>query len=233
MSQTSIPPIRVRVVHPEAIVAFGLAAALRVHPDIVVCEASAAGEAEHPRDVDVVVCDPDTGIEIVRATPPDAGPERAARLLMLAADGRGPVVRQALAMGVHGCVLRGGPVEEFALAVRAVASGQRFLSVAVALQMAPCNPRELLTLRELEVLDLLWRGQCNKTIARELGIAVGTVKAHVKAILSKLAANGRTQAVSFAVERGLVGPQTHDAPGGESRPSRLDRRGYAQLPLAA
>lgn len=54
-------------------------------------------------------------------------------------------------------------------------------------------------------------GQCNKSIARDLRIAVGTVKAHVKAIMSKLEASSRTQAVSVAVQRGLVAPQMPDA----------------------
>jgi DNA-binding NarL/FixJ family response regulator len=70
--------------------------------------------------------------------------------------------------------------------------------------MADSLTREALTAREAEVLDLLACGQCNKSIARQLDIAVGTVKAHVKAIMAKLDASSRTQAVSVAAQRGLV-----------------------------
>jgi DNA-binding CsgD family transcriptional regulator len=61
-----------------------------------------------------------------------------------------------------------------------------------------------LTTREREVLCPLVRGLANKAIARELGISVGTVKVHVRAILDKLQASSRTQAASVAVQRGLI-----------------------------
>lgn len=196
MMQAATKPIQVRVLHPEAIVAIGLVAALRMHADIEVLEEEAP--------VDVIVCDLATGLEMARAVPGKVHPGSGPRLLVISPEGRDSAVRLALDIGIHGYVLRGCPVDEFTRAVRAVASGQRFLSVAAALEFAQATPRESLTLREREVLELLWHGYCNKTIARELGIAVGTVKTHVKAILSKLAASSRTQAVSLAVQRGLL-----------------------------
>ncbi|MET0350985.1 MAG: LuxR C-terminal-related transcriptional regulator, partial [Rhizobacter sp.] len=60
------------------------------------------------------------------------------------------------------------------------------------------------TSREVDVLRLLSRGQCNKAIATDLDIAVGTVKAHVKAIMGKLDARSRTHAVTVAAGRGRV-----------------------------
>ena len=54
------------------------------------------------------------------------------------------------------------------------------------------------------MLDLLARGQCNKTIASQLAVTLGTVKAHVGAILSKLQVDSRTQAARVATQRGLV-----------------------------
>ncbi|MNY29179.1 Transcriptional regulatory protein LiaR [compost metagenome] len=70
--------------------------------------------------------------------------------------------------------------------------------------MAARGHGEQLTLREDQVLRLLARGQCNKTIARQLGIAVGTVKTHVKGVLAKLGASSRTEAASIAAEKGMV-----------------------------
>ena len=68
----------------------------------------------------------------------------------------------------------------------------------------PGSTVDVLVTRESEVLTLLVQGQCNKSIARDLSIALGTVKSHVKAILGKLDASSRTHAASIAVQRGLV-----------------------------
>ena len=62
----------------------------------------------------------------------------------------------------------------------------------------------LLTPRELEVLTLLAEGMSNKAIARRLGISVHTVKFHVGALIDKLDAVGRTDAVAHAARRGVI-----------------------------
>jgi DNA-binding CsgD family transcriptional regulator len=62
----------------------------------------------------------------------------------------------------------------------------------------------LLTPRELEVLTLLAEGMSNKAIARRLGISVHTAKFHVGALLDKLDAVGRTDAVAHAARRGVI-----------------------------
>ena len=61
-----------------------------------------------------------------------------------------------------------------------------------------------LTPRELEVLALLAEGLSNKAIARRLGISVHTAKFHVGALMDKLDAVGRTDAVAHAVRRGVI-----------------------------
>lgn len=204
-------PTRVLVLHAEAIVGFGLAAALAAQAGIEVQVGTLPDLSPAPHGFDVVVCDYDTGLGLARATRPQPLPRDAARVLLMTAQDREQAVRLALECGVHGYMLQGCPVEEFVTGVRTVARGQRFLSLAVAQRMADSMTREALTCREREVLDLLACGQCNKSIARDLEIAVGTVKAHVKAIMAKLGAHSRTQAVSIAVQRGLVTPQLADA----------------------
>jgi DNA-binding NarL/FixJ family response regulator len=67
------------------------------------------------------------------------------------------------------------------------------------------NPAEQLTPRELEVLRLVARGQTNREIAEGLGLAAGTVKAHVQHLIAKLGVSDRTQAAVRGVELGLVG----------------------------
>ena len=69
---------------------------------------------------------------------------------------------------------------------------------------APVEDDVLLTPRELEVLTLLAEGLSNKAIARRLGISVHTAKFHVGALMDKLDAVGRTDAVAHAVRRGVI-----------------------------
>jgi DNA-binding CsgD family transcriptional regulator len=69
---------------------------------------------------------------------------------------------------------------------------------------APADEDAVLTPRELEVLTLLAEGMSNKTIARRLGISVHTAKFHVAALIDKLDAVGRTDAVAHAARRGVI-----------------------------
>lgn len=206
MQQIPDNPTRVLVLHAEAIVGFGLAAALGLQAGFKV-QVGAQPDSIDMSGFDVVVCDYDTGLGLARVARHQNPQRSSARLLVMTAQDREQAVRQALEGGVHGYMLQGCPVDEFVTGVRTLARGQRFLSLAVAQRMADSMTREALTSREAEVLDLLACGQCNKSIARELQIAVGTVKAHVKAIMSKLEASSRTQAVSVAAQRGLVALQ--------------------------
>jgi DNA-binding NarL/FixJ family response regulator len=147
---------------------------------------------------------------------------------VMASQHREHAVRQALEAGVQGYLLQGCPVEEFIQGVRRVALGDYFLSRAVAQQMTLNSTRDALTGRESEVLGLIGRGYCNKSIGRELGIALGTVKTHVKAILSKLDAASRTQAVSRAVQRGLICPESDEGRGAAWPPA--SRRPWSPEP---
>lgn len=209
MNHVPASRIQVLVAHPDPLLALGLTAALGQARgiDVVVPDAGGQGPA-----ADVVLTDYSGGLALapvrtgVRGAPPPA------RILVLAAQEREQEVRTALERGVHGYLLAGSRVEEVVEGVRALALGQRYLSQAAAQRMADSMTREHLTGREADVLGLLVQGCCNKTIARQLEIAVGTVKAHVKGIMSKLHASSRTQAVSIAVARGLVADARMAAP---------------------
>lgn len=122
----------------------------------------------------------------------------------------------ALRAGVRGVLPRDASGGEMAAAVLAAAHG---LVVLDAAALAPLLPREsspvvaavtipgaseTLTPRELEVLRLLSEGLGNKMISRRLGISEHTVKFHVGAIMAKLNAGSRTEAVTVAARRGLI-----------------------------
>lgn len=196
--------LRVAVMHHDPIVALGLRATLSTQADLAVRPASNPASVQ---DCDVVVCDEDAGLAIARPARAQRGLHAACRprVLVFGHAAGEQHTRRALAQGVLGYVLPDTSLAELANAVRAVAAGQRYLSSAVALRLAEslCHPP--LTPRESDVLEGLGAGQCNKRIARQLGISVATVKAHVRAVMGKTNAVSRTEAVSVALRRGLVG----------------------------
>jgi len=153
---------------------------------------------------EVLVCDFDTAMAVM-AAPQSAPKASMLRVLVFTEHMSERHVRQALSQGVHGYVVPGPSTTEVEQAVWSVAAGQRYLSAAVAHRVAESLSYASLTPRETDVLDGLSGGRCNKLIARQLGISVATVKAHVNAIMKKMSAGSRTQVVSVAAQRGLVG----------------------------
>ena len=113
-------------------------------------------------------------------------------------------IRQALSVGAKGFLVKGSEPEEIRDAVRSVARGERYLPVNIGLKLADSVSRPALSTRETEVLQCLARGLSNKEIGQCLCVCEGTVKHHVKSILSKLDAIGRTEAIAIAARRGLV-----------------------------
>ncbi|MGB8647692.1 MAG: response regulator transcription factor [Anaerolineae bacterium] len=137
-------------------------------------------------------------------------------------------VTQALGLGVRGYLLREASPQEMIAAVRAAGQGLYVLHPGVAssllnalqagrLRRAPDGVSSLadnderdadliepLSERELEVLRLIVRGLANKQIAAQLFITEHTVKFHIRAILGKLGAANRTEAVTLALQKGLV-----------------------------
>ena len=111
--------------------------------------------------------------------------------------------------GPRAYLTREAGAEELAAAVRAVSQGLAVFSPALLAGRSPSEATQapspdVLTEREREVLPLLADGLPNKAIALRLGISEHTVKFHVGAILSKLGASSRTEAVVLAARRGLL-----------------------------
>jgi two-component system NarL family response regulator len=106
--------------------------------------------------------------------------------------------------GAMGYILKSATPEEIIRALQAVARGERYLPQYVAAKLAARMSTPQLTARELDVLALLRLGISNKQIAVDLGMTEGTVKAHVREIMSKLGAISRTEAVNLAIQRGLL-----------------------------
>lgn len=193
-------PITVRVSHADAIVNAGLAALLAGCTDITLRHAN---DPVGDHGADVIITDHKTGLALMQQTSqPGVAP---ARVLIVTQLDREWEVRTAMVAGVHGYLLQNSPAEQLQTAVRMLGRGSRYLSAELSRCVADSFTRTGLTSRETDVLQLLAQGQCNKSIARELGIGVGTVKTHVKGLFDKLGATARTHAVVLATRRGLVG----------------------------
>jgi two-component system NarL family response regulator len=208
-SQTKARPIRVLCVDDHPIFQDGMHAMIRDQEDMVVAgcayQASEAIDLVKSLRPDVILMDlnlPDmSGIaatQLIRCAHPFA------RVIILTTYGHEEDVRGAIEAGANGYLLKEALQSEMTAAIRAVHKGGRYLPTEIAIRLADSMTREPLTRRESEVLDYISNGLRNGEIARALRITHQTVKTHVRAILAKLGAADRTQAILTAIRRGLV-----------------------------
>ena len=126
------------------------------------------------------------------------------RVIVIASRGGDVRTRRAIDAGAHGCILSSNVRVALAQAIRAVASGRRFIDGDSAIQLMQSRAEEDLRAREIQVLELVAAGKANKEIAYELSTTEGTVKNYIKKILSKLHASDRTHAVVIGIARGII-----------------------------
>ena len=217
MLPSSLNNLRVIVVASSPLARAGLAALLADQPGINVIGQLAA-DAELPDVLDVYSPDVviwDMGWEPLQYS--DRVSElRGLPVLALLADARtaADVMPPLLGAGVRGLLLQDASVEMLASALAALAQGLLVVDGKVAETALPhalnagvsnqSGVVEALTPREAEVLKLIAEGLPNKTIALQLNISEHTVKFHVNAILTKLGAQSRTEAVVRATRLGLI-----------------------------
>jgi DNA-binding NarL/FixJ family response regulator len=216
-AMTAAPPIRLLLVDDHGIVREGLRALLDEDEGfVIVGEASNGDEAcDAARRLapDIVLMDlkmpgmaASDAIRVIRATSPDV---KVVALTSYAEDGQ---VREIMAAGAQGYILKDVTKSDFVTALRTVANGQTWLhplaqrSLVEQLRNRQADPLALLTQRERSVLDLIARGMSNRQIGDELHLTEGTVKGYVSTILAKLKLEDRTQAALFAVQRGMGRP---------------------------
>jgi two-component system NarL family response regulator len=141
------------------------------------------------------------GIAAIRAI---RAADQSARIIALTTyDGDADIYR-ALDAGACGYLIKDMLGPEVIAAVRNAALGRRVIPAAVAGRLAEFTPRVDLTAREVEVLRFAAKGFRNKQIARVIGRAEETVKVHLKHVMTKLGVDGRTEAVTIALQRGIV-----------------------------
>jgi DNA-binding NarL/FixJ family response regulator len=118
-------------------------------------------------------------------------------------------VREAIAAGALGYILKTAPARELVEGVRAVAAGAVVLSPSLSRRLAQARSdqeraSDRLSARELAVLRQIALGHANKEIARDLGINLRTVEGHLHNIFEKLRVSSRTEAVVYAANHGIV-----------------------------
>lgn len=199
---TPFRPLRAMARHDDPLLAAGIRAALQAAPGIEIV--TPCDGAPVP-DVDVLICDYDSGMDLVRNQRlcPSAAPRAPGVVIITWCDSEADV-RAALQAGIGGYLLGNCSLNQVVEAVRCVDRGMPYLCELAAARIAKSLTRTPLTLRESEILQLMASGLPNKRIASQLCIALGTVKAHAKAIMDKLGANSRTEATVIAAQRGLL-----------------------------
>ena len=110
----------------------------------------------------------------------------------------------ALAAGADGAVTKSTANKTLLAAVRSVAEGRRYVSPAISKMIANDPPAPELTDRQRVILEAMSQGKGNKEIAAELGIQTDSVRQHVIAILAKLGAVNRAEAVAIAMRKQLL-----------------------------
>jgi DNA-binding NarL/FixJ family response regulator len=127
-----------------------------------------------------------------------------ARIVMLTAFDGDEDISQALESGAQGYVLKNSTDKHLLPAIRAVAAGESWIPPEVQERLARRKTFEPLTPREIVVLREMAKGLANKQIASVLNITQNTAKGYLKSILYKLHVSDRTEAVTVAIQRGLI-----------------------------
>jgi DNA-binding NarL/FixJ family response regulator len=224
MSKLSANPIKTLIVDDHPVVRYGVKHILDAEADIEVI-----GDIDGIDDIasvlsrlepDVVLLDLELGdtpgVEALRQLR-EIAPEL--KVVVYTSHDEEEYIIQAAELGVDGYLLKGSPKEEIVSAVRSVNEGGSAIESAVAAKLMhhmtkrssrAKEPTVTFSKRETQVLELLAGGKTNRDIGATLFISESMVKFHVHAILSKLDATNRTEAVSMAVKQGLISLPTGD-----------------------
>lgn len=204
-----VQQLKIMLVDDHYLVRMGLRSIIALEPDMaVVAEASTGEQAKalyrvHRPDVTLMDMrlpgmNGSETVQEIRAQFPEA------RIVMISTYVGDEEIYCALHAGAMAYLPKSVQREELAAAIRKAAVGQRHIPPDLAARLADRVTRSQLSQRELEVLKLLVSGRRNREIAGALVISEGTVKLHVSSILGKLGATDRTEAVTVALQRGIV-----------------------------
>jgi len=202
-------PIRILVVDDHAITRLGITALLETEPDFTVVGQAEDGEVA-VREVqatrpDIVIMDlmmpKMDGLEAtgrILASHPDV------KIVILTTFGDSDAIGHALEIGAAGAVMKNTNTDEFPTIIRAIAAGQRVVAPEIEKMLATNPPLPSLTERQKDILVSVTHGLSNKDIAKQFDITSDCVKDHIAAIMTKIGAANRAEAVGIALRKHLL-----------------------------
>ena len=209
MQKEKSAKIRILIVDDHPVVRTGLTSMLGTQVGFEVVGAASGGEealALVTRTApDVMLMDlrmPGmNGIDLLRTLQSFTNPPRVIVLTSFETD---EDIYRAVQAGAHGYLLKSTMQQEMVAAIHAVHQGKRQIPSRIAARLAQRMARPALTARELEILEMLAKGLTNKQIGTVFQISGNTARNHVNSILEKLEAADRTEAVSTAIQQGII-----------------------------
>ena len=209
MTQSTDRKITVLIADDHTIIRAGLAALLGTEKDLEIVGQAKNG-VEAVRETlrllpDVVIMDlmmpKKDGVEAtveIHEKAPDT------KVILLTTFGTSDGIAHALQNGAKGAILKNADNAQLATAIRKVARGGEFISAEIRQQLAVNPPIPELTPRQKDILASMVRGLTDRDIAWQFGIRQDGVNDHVRAILAKIGAANRTEAVAIALRKHLL-----------------------------
>jgi two-component system response regulator DesR len=200
--------IRLLLADDQALVRGAMAALLDMEPDLTVVAEVGRGDevvaAAVQHKPDVALLDVEMpGLDGVAAARALRAALPACRVLMVTTFGRAGYLKQAMAAGASGFIVKDTPARQLADAVRRVHEGLRVVDPALAAQSLAQGDSPL-TEREADVLRSARDGGTVADIARELHLSEGTVRNHLSSAIGKTGTTTRAEAARVAEERGWL-----------------------------
>jgi len=201
--------IKVLLVDDHAVMRLGLAALLKTQKELEVVGDVGDGESAltfvATHETDVVIMDlMMPGMDGVETTRRILEKRPEVRILILTTYGTSDDIAHALDAGASGALLKTADLPELVAAIKAITGGGRVLSPEIEQILATDPPIPELSERQTAILASVTRGLSNEDIAKQLGISLQRVKEHVNAILTKLGAANRAEAVAIALRKHLL-----------------------------
>jgi len=201
--------IRILIIDDHAILRMGLASLLNAKKDMEVVGDAASGEAGIAKAIklrpDTIIMDlMMPGMDGVEATRRILAQIPDANILILTTFDTSNGIAHALDAGARGAVMKNCEFGELVTAIHAVAAGQRYISADIERILADDPPSAPLSPRQTEILESIMRGLSNPDIAKQLDISLDMVKEHVAALLQKIGAANRAEAVAIAHRKYLI-----------------------------